>query len=192
MDNITINTNNTKDKISEAALSLFQEKGYGNVSVSDICRACNITRGTFYYHFKSKDDTLYDIYEPSHEIVLHDLKKILNKDSYIEQFYNLHSIYLQRNLDIGPQITKLIIKRYIDKSAEVTSSQFDVTYDLYVSLINKAQDAGEILSKVPAEILGETAVHITYSLVLKWCSMDGDFDIKTEFRNLMNQIFELS
>lgn len=182
---------NTKDKISKAALALFQKSGYDHVSVSDICDACGITRGTFYYHFKSKEDTLYDIYEPSHEIVLHDLQKILSKDSYIEQFYKLHSIYLQRNLDVGPQITKLILKRYIDKSVEVTSSQFDATFSMYISLIQKAQDAGEILSKVPAKILGESAVHITYSLSLKWCSLNGDFDIRKEFRVIMDQLFEL-
>lgn len=37
----------TKDFIIETANELFLEKGYKNVTVVDICEACNISKTTF-------------------------------------------------------------------------------------------------------------------------------------------------
>lgn len=36
-------------------IELIEEQGLDNISVGDLCAAANITRGTFYNHFKDKD-----------------------------------------------------------------------------------------------------------------------------------------
>ena len=48
----------TRDHIVEAADQLFYRQGYGHTSFSDIADAVHISRGNFYYHFKSKDEIL--------------------------------------------------------------------------------------------------------------------------------------
>ena len=48
----------TRDHIVEAADQLFYRQGYEHTSFSDIADAVQISRGNFYYHFKSKDDIL--------------------------------------------------------------------------------------------------------------------------------------
>jgi AcrR family transcriptional regulator len=48
----------TRDRIIEAADDLFYRQGYEKTSFSDIADAVGITRGNFYYHFKTKDDIL--------------------------------------------------------------------------------------------------------------------------------------
>jgi AcrR family transcriptional regulator len=47
-----------KDELIEAAERLFLEKGYDNTAVGDIVRAVGVAQGTFYYHFRSKEDIL--------------------------------------------------------------------------------------------------------------------------------------
>jgi len=41
-----------------AAMALFLDKGYERCSVSDIVRKVGVAQGTFYYHFRSKDELL--------------------------------------------------------------------------------------------------------------------------------------
>ena len=53
----------TRAFITNTAIELFKKKGYTNTSVTDICKACNITKGTFYYHFPNKDELTYEFYE---------------------------------------------------------------------------------------------------------------------------------
>jgi len=50
--------NRTRDFIVEAADQLFYQQGYERTSFSDIANAVKISRGNFYYHFKSKDQIL--------------------------------------------------------------------------------------------------------------------------------------
>jgi TetR/AcrR family transcriptional repressor of nem operon len=46
----------TKGRILDAAQGLVLERGFAGTSVDDIQRAAGISRGTFFYHFPSKDD----------------------------------------------------------------------------------------------------------------------------------------
>jgi AcrR family transcriptional regulator len=48
----------TRDQIVEAADRLFYLKGYEYTSFSDIAETVQISRGNFYFHFKSKDEIL--------------------------------------------------------------------------------------------------------------------------------------
>lgn len=48
----------TRDHIIDAADQLFYRQGYEQTSFSDIADAVKISRGNFYYHFKTKDDIL--------------------------------------------------------------------------------------------------------------------------------------
>jgi len=48
----------TRARIIEAADRLFYEQGYEHTSFADIAGAVNLSRGNFYYHFKTKDEIL--------------------------------------------------------------------------------------------------------------------------------------
>jgi AcrR family transcriptional regulator len=48
----------TRDHIVEAADHLFYRQGYEHTSFSDIADEVRISRGNFYYHFKTKDEIL--------------------------------------------------------------------------------------------------------------------------------------
>lgn len=44
----------TRDRLVEAARTVFEAKGYGAASINDITAECEIHRATFYIHFPSK------------------------------------------------------------------------------------------------------------------------------------------
>lgn len=47
-----------KKRIIESALRLINEKGFDNVSVSEITESAGVSKGAFYIHFKSKEDLI--------------------------------------------------------------------------------------------------------------------------------------
>ncbi len=53
----------TRDQIVEAADRLFYRQGYEHTSFSDIADVVRISRGNFYYHFKTKDEILDAVVE---------------------------------------------------------------------------------------------------------------------------------
>ena len=48
----------TRDDIVDAADDLFYRQGFDHTSFSDIAGVVRISRGNFYYHFKTKDEIL--------------------------------------------------------------------------------------------------------------------------------------
>ena len=53
-----MSANTTREQIVEAADELFYRRGYEHTSFSDIADVVRISRGNFYYHFKTKDEIL--------------------------------------------------------------------------------------------------------------------------------------
>src|ERR1700692_3837116 len=45
-----------RERIIDAAGSLFRAKGFAGIGVADIMKAAELTHGGFYGHFASKDD----------------------------------------------------------------------------------------------------------------------------------------
>ena len=52
----------TKNKIFETAVTLIKSKGYKNVTVSEICQAAGLAKGSFYVHYDSKEDIVRESY----------------------------------------------------------------------------------------------------------------------------------
>lgn len=52
-----------QEKIIEAASRLMVEKGVKSTSLADIAREAQISKGTLYYYYSSKNDLIYDITE---------------------------------------------------------------------------------------------------------------------------------
>lgn len=46
----------SKTKLLNAALHVIRAKGYAATTVDDICHAAGVTKGSFFHHFKSKDE----------------------------------------------------------------------------------------------------------------------------------------
>ena len=50
----------SKTKLLDAALLVVRAKGYAATTVDDICHHAGVTKGSFFHHFKSKDELAVD------------------------------------------------------------------------------------------------------------------------------------
>lgn len=48
----------SKTKLLDAALKVVRAKGYSATRVEDLCAEAGVTKGSFFHHFKSKDDLI--------------------------------------------------------------------------------------------------------------------------------------
>src|SRR5215217_7783067 len=53
----------TRDRIQQAAIRLFVEKGVAETSIRDIARAVDVSDGALYRHFVSKDELVFAAFE---------------------------------------------------------------------------------------------------------------------------------
>lgn len=51
----------TRQTIIDAAGRLFSMRGFDATSIDEICQTADVVKGTFYYHFKSKEDLVIEL-----------------------------------------------------------------------------------------------------------------------------------
>ena len=69
----------TRDKIIETAMGLALKQGHVATSVDEVIEAAKITKGTFFYHFKSKKDLAVALIEKFSEVELQILESNMAK-----------------------------------------------------------------------------------------------------------------
>ncbi|WP_026695735.1 TetR/AcrR family transcriptional regulator [Peribacillus kribbensis] len=70
-----------KDKLTAAAIRLFEKKGFSTTSIQDIVEAVGVTKGSFYYYFPSKEELLKDIHQGYIDDLVKRQEMILQDDS---------------------------------------------------------------------------------------------------------------
>ena len=73
--------NKTKRKIFEITMDLFAKKGYEATSIEEITAVVGIAKGTFYYHFNSKEEIFNFIVEQGISLLIN---SVLIKTSKVQ------------------------------------------------------------------------------------------------------------
>ncbi|WP_191566881.1 TetR/AcrR family transcriptional regulator [Metabacillus idriensis] len=67
-------------RIIEAAMKLFAKKGVTSTSIQDIVNECEISKGSFYLYFKSKDALLLETFKYHFELIHSKMEEVKNQD----------------------------------------------------------------------------------------------------------------
>lgn len=73
-----------KQELLTIAYELFITKGYENTSVDEIIEKANIAKGTYYYYFKSKDQTLEEVINMIIDGGIKKARQVLDSDIPLE------------------------------------------------------------------------------------------------------------
>ena len=134
---------NTKEKILNAALSLFAEKGYDGTSVEQIAELVGIKAPSLYKHFKGKEDilnALIDIAEERYEENFGSENHIGKIPDSIEEFIQMSTRRTSFTIH-DPMIRKIrifLVKEQFrnERLAKInTGHQIDGPKKLYVKII---------------------------------------------------------
>ena len=80
MTRIIKNHDERKAEFLDTAQELFFTKGYEQTAVETIIKKMGLSKGTFYYYFKSKEDLLDALIERLSEKILEEVKKIADRE----------------------------------------------------------------------------------------------------------------
>lgn len=139
------------DTLFEKSLKMFQEKGYDNVKVTDICSAVNITKPTFYALHLTKDDLLkhafqadYDELDPS----WYDKEPT----DLIEAIVDGVEVVNNRAVSLGKDLIRAFLK------INLTKASLDVSWnqpwkERMLWLIQQAKSQKLILNQADAEMI---------------------------------------
>lgn len=138
----------TKERIFQAAKRILQKNGYENLSIKNICEEAGVSNGSFYHHFKTKDDLLsyYIEDQPSMNSDLLELPKNTEeaKDAIVGVYLNyvkyceelgvdfIAGYYTPRNQALNPTIRTerpypiVTVQNYLEKAVEANAIRLNL------------------------------------------------------------------
>jgi AcrR family transcriptional regulator len=154
-----------KQKIIKTSIRIFDEKGFSETSIQDIVDAIGVTKGTFYYYFKSKEEILRDIHIEYIDTILKQQKKILS-DSTTDCKTKLFNIVLMliKHIRIGGQAARIFFreKRNLSESSVEEIMKKRDQFRLNVErLIEKGIEDGEFDASFRPDMLTFAILGVT-------------------------------
>ena len=91
----------TKERIFQAAKRILQKSGYEELSIKNICEEAGVSNGSFYHHFKTKDDLLSYYIEDQPSIDPDRLELPKNKEDAKETIIHVYLNYVKYCKELG-------------------------------------------------------------------------------------------
>ena len=101
-----------REAIIIASRDLFAINGYENTKVEDITRSINISKGSFYTYFKTKEDVLFEVIEKlysEYEKVLENINKSQDQKSILKEFFKIRLLIHMKYGNIKDTIIELLL-----------------------------------------------------------------------------------
>ncbi|HZG70915.1 MAG TPA: TetR/AcrR family transcriptional regulator [Chondromyces sp.] len=146
-----------KETIVEQSIELFATKGFKETSIQDIMDALNVTKGTFYYYFKSKEELLMGIHQQYIERLIEKQEAIINDPSKTYK-QKLHDIIFRLIHDIEKEgmrarVFLREIRHLSDPHLESITAKRDRFRENIQKVLEEGMAAGEFRSDLPADIV---------------------------------------
>lgn len=155
----------TRTRILDAALDIFSEENYSNVSIVEVAERVGMTKGAVYWHFKNKSNILIKVIKESCIRQERDFMDIYGAPNNVDGLRDYYEEAMRRPLvsEKYMKVHKLMLRRHEWPEAlrrEVGGLILDSLRrerDMLEKLIIKAQNSGKIRNDVSPK---ETALII--------------------------------
>ena len=167
-----------RGRVLEAARALFEERGYDETTVSQICDRADIAYGTFFNHFPEKRDVLRVMAERAVAMVEEKLEALAKQEGTIEEhllafFDNEVQEYKTDDRRLRNLLGKIHAIAYTE-SPEDRDRRYHSAFERY---IEESVACGRVRDDVPIETLADVVASVVSSLSLSWVHFP-DFPIQ--------------
>lgn len=170
----------SKQKIFDAAIALFAEKGYFNTSIADITSKVGLAKSSFYTHFKTKDEILVELYKNEDLELIEYFESLPNNLTIREKFYAFVKKAYEIAEDTGIHFYEGI---YDLRLSEESKFKFFRNHDnrplkvFLTKLISDGQKLGELRKDYTPEDIYSIIRRNINGTIYEWCLSKGNFDI---------------
>lgn len=179
-------TNSTKEKILEAAIKVFAERGYHSTRVDDIADESNTSKGSIYFYFKSKQEIFLGLIEIFIDLLEKRVQKsISNRELHgpeqltqtlveivlvFKQYRSLAKIVLIQAVGLG-EIFEDQRRLFIDKFCSIVKTRLE----------RSIQDGS--IDPINSEIIARLWVGSMVEIVIHWI-FTPDFDLEAHIPDM--------
>ena len=157
----------TKQQLFDKAIELFKVKDYEDVTIAEICSYAEISVGSFYRYYRSKEDLIMESY--------------LNFDFYVSNEFNpdsfktrldaiRHLIYMQTKgaEALGPTLFSQILRVQLKTEGKHVVEEDRAFHICIEKLIAEAIDNGELHTNYAPEEIAHLLLRLSRGVLYDW------------------------
>lgn len=168
----------TKEKIFRAAKHILQKKGYEQLSIKNICEEAGVSNGSFYHHFKTKDDLLsyYIEEQPSINPDLLDMPADPGEAKQAIIYVYLNYVHYCQKLGV-----EFMANYYTPKNQSLNPliwSERPYPIVTVTNYLRKAMEAGIVSPSAELDDIATDIRMIVIGNVFEWCLKGGHTDFE--------------
>lgn len=176
----------TKKEMSKIAITLFEENGFEHTSIAKICDALNVTRGSFYHHFDSKNELLLFWFTQNVQQFIHVDRTISSPKAILKQFI---LDYASLIASIGKDLMYHVFMAELELKGEHFYIYYGERQQIKL-LINQAKQKGEINSLIETEQLMDMFSAAFLGTVVLWRFHQDEINIIDNVEQIFETIYK--
>ena len=176
----------TKERIFLAAKQILKKDGYENLSIKNICKKAGVSNGSFYHHFKTKDDLLSYYIEEQPQLspsLLHLPSGNKEAKDTIIQVYLNYAAYC-KNLGVD-----FISNYYTPKNQALhPTTRTERTYPIVTvqNYLEKALSSGRVKLAYSIKDIATDIRMLVIGNVFEWCLHKGNTDFENNLKRSLD------
>lgn len=184
----------TKEKIFNAALSLFLEKGFVETTVQEIVDKADVAKGTFFTHFPTKNAILIYLGEQR----LNNMEEVLSESLQTaatskDQLFAVFAVLSQMNTE-SKEITRLVMSQMVpiiqNPEMEAEQQNQEKLKLMFQGIIIEGKIKGEFRSNVDPSYAADLLVSLYFFTLFKWLREAGEGSLGAELQGKLEILLE--
>jgi AcrR family transcriptional regulator len=160
----------TRQLLMQTTLQLVLEKGYAGVSIQDITDRADLGRGTFYIHFKDKEEVVWTAFQELFQGLEQEAHAQLDRRMPQVEYYGLLNIF--RHADRNRDLYRVMFGG--QGSAMLTGRAQDFLANAFLNDIRQAP-APEVNFDLPHEIEAQILAGVISRLLYWWLATPNKY-----------------
>ena len=184
-----LQADSTKKRIYDIAIGLMDDRGFADTTIMEICEKAEVSIGTFYNYFSSKEEIFFDIYKKADEHFKHSVARRLDRSGAgamgkIVLFFRHYARYNQKQgFNRTNQLYNTKNKLFIVKGRYMQ--------ELLRSIIAVGKSSGEMSSAMDAEEIMDFLFIASRGIVYDWCVKEACYDLEARMDEYMTRLVSM-
>ncbi|MBO4623196.1 MAG: TetR/AcrR family transcriptional regulator [Bacilli bacterium] len=190
MEQVDARIGKSKAELKKAFLKLLKENAFDHISVLQICKEANITRGTFYKYYEDKYELLYAIILDIRKLVSNKYHEMIDSNRAENDPDGCLKELIEMMIDLCLENKDILINLYADQDNSMIEYILKSAVDKFVKHVLDLYALKANL-KYPSSLVSAIIVGGTSNLVNEWLTNEQDYP-KQMLIDLIMDIFSIA
>ena len=171
----------TRETLYQAIIELAKEKEYDKITIRDICSKAEVSIGSFYHHFHSKEELAVQAYYRVDRLINEDFCEMGEKYTSEESLHLILKSYITYvSQEIG-MLVRVYYKLIMDETAVSAFNPERLYYQTLIQVLEMCGNDGVIEKRESYHELTEYCIRFIRGLIFDWSLQKGDYDLVERF-----------